>query len=153
MHLYFAYGSNMARARLEQRVGTVEVLGRGWLDAHRHRFSKLGADGTGKGNIEAHAGASVWGVVYRLAPQQLERLGEHEPGYRAIELELLLVDAGREVVRAVSYQALRVVEMLQPTDAYVQHYLAGMREHGLPDAYCAAILGAAWPAAEKPQSG
>lgn len=145
MPLYFAYGSNMSRARLEQRVGGVELIGRAQLHSHRHRFSKLGTDGTGKGNVEPLPGELVWGVVYELAPAQLELLDEFETGYRAIELALQLRDTGQAIVRALSYQALRVVEGLQPTEAYVRHYIAGMREHALPTAYCAAVLGERWP--------
>lgn len=78
---YFAYGSNMSRARLEARLGRVADLGRAQCHERRHRFSKLGRDGTGKGNIEAVADARVWGVLYQLDGGQLDRLIEIESGY------------------------------------------------------------------------
>lgn len=138
MRPYFAYGSNMSQSRLQERVGQVRVLGRARLCAHRHRFSKLGRDGTGKGNIEACAGASVWGVLYELDHAQLAQLDDYELGYRGLELELELDD--RRSVLACSYAALKIVPTLTPTRAYLRHYLTGMREHAIPPDYRDEIL-------------
>lgn len=139
--LYFAYGSNMSRARLEQRVGEVGVVGRARLDDHRHRFSKLGQDGTGKGNIELAEGNAVWGVVYELDVAQWEVLAPFEIGYRPLALD---VWATRARLSARSFVAERIVIGLQPTVEYVEHYRIGMREHQLPEDYCTAVLGTGW---------
>lgn len=138
MPRYFAYGSNMSRARLELRVGRVGLLGRAKLDAHRHRFSKLGVDGTGKGNVEVHDAASVWGVAYELDDAQLARLTQFEFGYRMCALNIELDAHG--TLDALSYQALTVVDGLAPTPAYLEHYLIGMREHELPVRYREQVL-------------
>lgn len=139
--LYFAYGSNMSRARLVQRVGEVGVVGRARLDDHRHRFSKLGLDGTGKGNIELAEGNAVWGVVYELDVAQWELLTPFETGYRSLALDVWVA---RARLSASSFVAKRIVSGLQPTREYVDHYCIGMREHQLPEHYCAAVLGAWW---------
>ncbi|HLT36829.1 MAG TPA: gamma-glutamylcyclotransferase family protein [Enhygromyxa sp.] len=130
---YFAYGSNMSRARLETRVGPVVDLGRARCPGRRHAFSKLGRDGTGKGNIEVVRGELVWGVVYELESPQLERLIELEFGYRLIELEL--------ETTVLSFEALEPCPGLAPSREYLEHYVAGIREHQIPDAYLAAVLG------------
>ncbi|HVH97760.1 MAG TPA: gamma-glutamylcyclotransferase family protein [Enhygromyxa sp.] len=136
---YFAYGSNMSRARLEGRLGRVVDLGRARCAARRHRFSKLGLDGTGKGNIELAEAELVWGVVYELDAAQLERLTGLELGYRRVELEVELEMIGP--VRTASFEALLPTQDLAPTREYLEHYVVGMREHGIPDAYLAAVLG------------
>ncbi|PRP96754.1 hypothetical protein ENSA5_35280 [Enhygromyxa salina] len=135
---YFAYGSNMSRARLEQRVGPTLVLGPARLEGYRHRFSKLGTDGSGKGNIELHLGESVWGVVYELDDRQLARLVDFELGYRQTSLPVPLV--GATATRVTSFEAHTIVPGLAPTSAYVEHYVIGMREHGIPDDYRMRIL-------------
>lgn len=135
MPRYFAYGSNMSRARIEARLGSVQDLGRARCPDREHRFSKLGRDGTGKGNIEAVAGALVWGVVYELDEAQLARLAEFEFGYRATQIELA---AGMQIV--TSFVALKPVAGLAPTPEYLEHYVTGIREHGIPDAYLAAVI-------------
>jgi hypothetical protein len=131
---YFAYGSNMSRSRIEARLGSVVDLGPARCSNRLHRFSKLGLDGTGKGNIEAFVGGLVWGVVYELDVVQLERLVEFESGYRTIELEL-------ELGVAISFEAEQPKLGLTPSREYVEHYVAGIREHGIPEDYLGAILG------------
>ena len=138
---YFAYGSNMSTPRLEQRVGPVRVLGRAWLDHYCHRFSKHGNDGTAKGNVEPDPGQHVWGVLFELESAQLECLRGFESGYRMVHFELTLE---HRPVHAATFEALNVVRELAPSDTYIRHYIAGMREHAIPSHYRAALL-ADWP--------
>jgi gamma-glutamylcyclotransferase (GGCT)/AIG2-like uncharacterized protein YtfP len=137
---YFAYGSNMSRLRLEHRVGAVHVLGCARLDGHVHRFSKLGRDGTGKGNIEARDAGSVWGALYELEDDQLARLTEFEFGYRHTILAVTLAAESGRLVTASSFTALTVVDALEPTAEYIQHYRIGMAEHGVPVHYRQHVL-------------
>ena len=129
---YFAYGSNMSTPRLVQRVGEVRVLGPARLEGYEHRFSKRGNDGTAKGNVERVEGAVVWGVLYELERDQLARLRGFESGYRQVDFSISF-DAAP--VHAVSFEALAIVRGLEPTRAYLSHYLEGMREHQLPPDY------------------
>ncbi|PRP96164.1 gamma-glutamylcyclotransferase family protein [Enhygromyxa salina] len=140
MPTYFAYGSNMSRVRLEHRVGVVQSLGRARLSEHRHRFSKLGNDGSGKGNIEPHADASVWGVAYELDDDQFARLTEFESGYRHTVLVVELAASGMSV-SASSFVALNIVEALEPRADYIEHYRIGMAEHEIPIDYRRQLLG------------
>ncbi len=132
--LYFAFGSNMCRARLAERVGQVQVRGLARAPGWRHRFNKRGRDGTGKGNIEP-ADAQVWGVLYWLNADQLHVLDGFEGGY---ERRLIRVDGGT-TVEAVSYVGLYPGPSLSPAPWYLEHYRAGIREHGLPAAWLAEI--------------
>ena len=139
MPLYFAYGSNMHRARLERRVG--RVIDHGWarLPEHRHGFTAVGGDGTGKGNIEPRERLSVHGVLYELSAEQLDVLGGYEGGYDRVELAALasIADAA---VRAASFRFIEPVFGLLPTDDYLEHYRLGMAEHDLPEAYIDEVL-------------
>lgn len=132
--LYFAYGSNMSSRRLVARVGEVAVQGVATLPRHRHRFTKLGTDGTAKGNIEPAEDARTMGVLYELSERQFERLAQFEKGYRSTGLELAAIGV-RGPVPALSFAALRIVEGLTPTDEYLAHYRAGIEEHGIDPAY------------------
>jgi len=107
------------------------------LRGYEHRFSKLGRDGTAKGNIEVISGGLVHGIAYRIEREQLERLAELEGGYRLIELEIECADAP---VAAQSFCALRSVAGLTPSPEYVEHYRVGALEHNLPVAYVQNIL-------------
>ncbi|NVB39189.1 gamma-glutamylcyclotransferase [Pseudenhygromyxa sp. WMMC2535] len=137
--LYFAYGSNMSRARLEARVGVVRDLGAIHLPGHVHRFSKRGRDGTGKGNVEARAAQDlVWGVLYDLGAAQFEALRAFESGYREARLGMDAAHLGR--VEALSFVACEAVAELAPTTAYLEHYRQGVVEHGIPATYLQEIF-------------
>ncbi|WP_428267506.1 gamma-glutamylcyclotransferase family protein [Haliangium sp.] len=153
MHCYFAYGSNMLRARLEERVGPVQVLGPSVLDDYAHAFSKFGRDGTGKGNIHPRAGAAVHGVVYALNPLQLAWLGVIEGGYQAVTVRIRCLDRARD---ATTYEALAPRPGLRPSAAYFTYYERGMEEHSLPLAYRALVraqAGLSDPAGTRPSRG
>lgn len=137
LRVYFAYGSNMSSPRLIARVGAVDVLGPAWLSDHEHRFSKLGRDGTGKGNVEPRVGSVVHGVAYGLTEVQLVRLAEFEGGYRQVELG---VEIGGVRRAAATFVALRPGHAPPPSPEYVAHYRRGILEHDLPRAYAEAIF-------------
>ena len=139
MLLYFAYGSNMSRARLQARVGVVRALGWASLDHYRHAFDKHGEDGTAKGNIVRAPGETVHGVLFELRFDQLEVLTVVEGGYSGVELSVLRRSTGA-LCAARSFEALARVDGLAPSPEYLAHYRCGMEEHDLPSAYRAAIL-------------
>ncbi|HHH30497.1 MAG TPA: gamma-glutamylcyclotransferase [Polyangiaceae bacterium] len=86
---YFAFGSNMARARLLARIPNAAPLGRGRLDGWRFACNKKGHDGSAKANIQPAPADSVWGVVYRMPRNQLPRLDAFEGGYERIRVEVV----------------------------------------------------------------
>lgn len=135
--LYFAYGSNMSSARLRSRIGEVGLEGIAILREHRHRFNKLGNDGTAKGNIEAAPDARVYGVAYHVNASQLELLAAVESGYRGATV---IVRLGEHVLEAATFVAGIVSETVAPLPAYLDHYAAGAAEHGLPGDYLEEIL-------------
>lgn len=139
MPLYFAYGSNMARARLEKRVGRVEDFGWASLHGWRHGFEKRGPDGSGKGTIAPDPADVVHGVLYALSDPQLTVLHGIEIGYHTVELDVLVRSSGSRL-RAVTYRALTSVAPLPPTRDYLDHYVNGVREHGLPPDYLQLLL-------------
>ncbi len=135
MRLYFAYGSNMHRARLEERVGPVaESLGHAVLEGYVHSFSHKGRDGSGKGNIEVATGELVRGVLYRMTTDQVALLDPYEGGYDMAEVQVDSAD-GKHRFEAYTYIAIKDAEGLLPREFYVAHYLRGMQENGFPQSY------------------
>lgn len=135
---YFAYGSNMPRARLEARVGTVRVLGAAMLPGHRLCFHKRGADGSGKCDVLASPQDAdvVHGALFALDPSQLERLhGFEGRGYECVRLT---VGLGARSLPALTYRALpqHTDASLLPFDWYLALVQAGAEEHALPAGYC-----------------
>jgi gamma-glutamylcyclotransferase len=143
MRLYLAYGSNMHRDRLEERVGRVEeMLGQVLLHGYSHSFSHQGLDGSGKGNIEPWEDGLVRGVLYRFTQRQTELLHPYEGGYDMLEATVTS-PSGEHDWDAYTYMAPKDVVEVLPRDFYLEHYLRGMQANGFPQSYIDSILGQA----------
>ncbi len=129
----------MSSARLIERVGDVGVRGVAVLSDYQHRFSKLGSDGTAKGNIEPAPGNRTFGVLYHLSRSQLERLTGFEGGYRRARFHVSL-HIESDLLLAHSFVAMRTVEGVAPDETYLDHYRAGIIEHGIDANYLREML-------------
>jgi gamma-glutamylcyclotransferase len=141
-NFYFAYGSNMNPARVEQRRMRFEDCFGGVLQDYRLAFNKRSVKypGAASANVVPHSGGEVEGVLYRLShPSQIEVMDPYE-GYpvRYSRYRLPVVRAS-EVVEAWVYIANRefIVEGLRPARWYLDHLLAA-RPH-LSDDYFAGL--------------
>lgn len=137
---YWAYASNMNRRQMEQRLQRVGLRWMiGTLDGYRLRFNKKsGVDQSGKANIVPHKGESVWGVVFELSKEEIERLADFEQGYAQKTVEVNC--PGQKAQLSVqTFIADASGADLLPTSAYLHSIIEGAREHGLPAEYCAQL--------------
>lgn len=138
MAIYFAYGSNMSSARLRERITSARPLGPVHVCDWRLAFNKPGRDGTGKANLVFESGARSWGVAYEIAGSEWERLDGFETDYQRAHFRLERSDGSN--LEAQAYLFLQAdAPALAPSGEYLDHLLAGAREHGLPADYIAAI--------------
>ena len=142
--LYFAYGSNMALARIRARIPSAEFVTVATLPGHRLTFCKPGRDQSGKcdalftGNSED----CVIGVVYRIAPEEKPILDRFEGlGVDYHEKTALLTTPAGDAINTYLYVATAMEAGLQPYHWYKHHVQTGAEEAGLPDAYLAQIRG------------
>lgn len=127
---YFAYGSNMSTARLQERIPEARPLGRARFDGVRLDFNKVGVDGSGKANLCPQVDAIAWGVLFAVRTEDWLTLDRFEPGYERQHCQLTL-DSG-EAIQAQIYLAIGELTPTPPHDWYREHLLTGAREHGLP---------------------
>lgn len=144
----FAYGSNLAVARIEERIGPVVVVGSGRLDGHALRFHKAGRDGSGKADAFATGNPAdvVFGVVYEMTVEAKRKLDRFEGlGADYLEKSVTIATATGDVA-ATLYHAhpSRIDPSASPFDWYLQLVLDGARRHGLPESYIERI--ASYPA-------
>jgi len=134
--LYFAYGSNMASARLRERAPAAHALGAALLPDYAWRCNKRSADGTARANLVPAKGAETWGVLYEVQARDWEALDRAEPGSERISVEVV-----RDGVRgaAQTYVSDHVAADWSPATWYLGLLVAGAREHALPPAWIAAI--------------
>jgi gamma-glutamylcyclotransferase len=133
--LYFAYGSNMKRSRLEgERIGAVIDHGIATLQNYTIAFNKQSTDGTGKTNIMPAEQKETIGVLYEMTEDQLKKLDEIEKGYYRI---LIHVEWRGEIKHVQTYVAVeqRINNGLLPTAEYLGHLIKGASDHGFPEEY------------------
>jgi len=108
----------------------------GKLDGYRLRFNKKsGVDQSGKANIVPHMGETVWGVVFELSKEEIERLADFEQGYGQKTVEVNCPGHKEQLSVQTFIADANGADML-PTSAYLHIIMEGAREHGLPDEYC-----------------
>lgn len=137
---YFAYGSNLNRAQMQNRVGQILEFQPARLENYELLFNKIVRGGSGEANIQPSKGKTVYGVLYRItesALRSLDRATGVPDHYRRIEVSV--VDANGNRVKAQAYIAAKVGKGLRPAPHYLQSLLAGAAEHGLPEEYLAEI--------------
>ncbi len=134
---YFAYGSNMLRARLVNRVGAVSAGTMAWVSGYRLAFEKRSVDGSAKCNMlhTAESADSVYGVLFDLTPAQRQALDRFEGAGYTTCVRPVSVAAG--TVEAYFYTAdpAYLVSNLLPYDWYKAFVVAGARESALPARY------------------
>jgi gamma-glutamylcyclotransferase (GGCT)/AIG2-like uncharacterized protein YtfP len=141
--LYFAYGSNMPSLRLSRRTPSARSLGPAWIEGYRLEFRKRGQDGSAKCDLveAAEPGARVFGVLYTIDQRERTALDEQEGCPEHYRAEQAAVRTYSGAVWALAYRAQpgHHASGLLPYDWYHALVLAGAREHGLPESYCARI--------------
>lgn len=140
----FAYGSNLCVARMLARAPGARVLVTGRIPGHALRWHKKGRDGSGKCDAMATGDAAdeVWGAVYEMpesdkrALDRFEGLGEH---YLEKTVAVQAGD-GREIEARMYVASPRWIDDgARPWRWYLEHVLAGAKEHGLPPPYVAGL--------------
>jgi len=137
---YFAFGSNLYLPRMQARVPSAVPVTVARLPDHRLTFDKLGRDDSNKCSFTAAEGETLWGVVYRIAAQDLPALDEAEgPGYDRVEVR---VAAPKEWLAVFTYRARPDwIGRGWPYDWYRELVVTGARHHALPAEHVARIAG------------
>lgn len=145
MTYYFAYGSNMDPARIEERLDRIPDGEPASTPEFRLTFQKP-AHGKkmGYANIEPTVEIGpyeVWGVVYDLKDSDLEILDQYEGGYRRETItvwaeERLHDDVDIVDIEAVAYVAVSPDPLVRfPGNRYINRLIDGATHHGIPADY------------------
>lgn len=134
---YFAYGANLHPGWLRRRALGAVQLGAGELPGYRIRFHKRGRDGAGRSNAwrTGDSGDRLPGALYRLAAEDLDRLGAAGAGYHAEEVLVQTAAAGPLTAVAWCADPEEIEDGLRPWDWYLALIRAGAEMHDLPGPY------------------
>jgi gamma-glutamylcyclotransferase len=135
---YLAYGSNMNRGIFESRRGIRPIQAQpALIENYRLCFNlAIGPGERGVANLEAEAGARIWGVLYLITLEQSEHLDRTEGvprAYRRIPVSAI-VDGGEQIA-AFAYHSDRISLGRKPSARYIGLMIEGAVQHGLPPGY------------------
>ncbi len=141
---YFAYGSNMQRKRLEDRVGKVVFIGKARLEDYELDFSKKSKDGSGKANITEKVNSIVEGAIFQLSVDQLKMLDKFE-GYPTHYLrQKIKVQRTKDdrifSVHVYIAQSDHIQPNLRPTPTYLNYIIDGAKEIKATDTHEKLVL-------------
>ncbi|XP_043972152.1 gamma-glutamylcyclotransferase b isoform X1 [Gambusia affinis] len=138
--LYFAYGSNLLKERLQLKNPSATVYCVAKLKDYKLVFGNykgLASDRWhgGVATIEDSPGDEVWGVVWRMSISDLESLDNQENvmlgAYRPVELS---VKTKGQDISCRTY-IMNSCVYAQPSPQYLQVIVMGAEQHGLPTEY------------------
>ena len=146
--LYFAYGSNLDPAQMQERCPSARCIGISRLDGHRLAFTRKSINrGCGVADVVPAADESVWGVLFQiLNAEDIPRL-DTEEGYRSerpkernayirCERDVSLIIGGIETtIRAAIYIGNPQAVPPLPNRAYREQLVSGARHWQLPEHY------------------
>lgn len=137
--LYFAYGANMCRDELTNRVGAPEFVGIGKLHDYRLVFNRPGSFRPGGvASIVPVEDSYVYGIVWRLNEQQImtldaiENMAAYGRHQRVVEVDGHL----QECHCYITYPK----GDFTPSRAYLDLILKAAREHAFPEDYVAGLM-------------
>ena len=140
MHLYFAFGSNMAAATLAERQVVARLVGPAYAADHRLAFTLVSQRWTGRAaDLLPQTGDRTWGVVWDLADPHA--LDPFERRYDRVPITVTRsngdlgsehnVDAFTYTVKAQHRDRTDAL----PAPAYLERMVAGARDAGIPRSY------------------
>jgi gamma-glutamylcyclotransferase len=141
---YFAYGSNMLRERLQERVLSAQVLTTASLRGRCLVFHKHSTDGSGKCDMALTdcPEDEVHGVVFEIDPAEKTALDRCEGlgyGYHGAQVEVIQSDGTTTTACTYLASPSHVAPPLCPYTWYKDLVLAGARQNRLPAEYIARI--------------
>lgn len=130
---YFAYGSNIDERNMAEFCPGARPLGPGRLDGFRLEFTVFSDRWQGgAANVEPDPDGHVWGLVWELTSEDVERLDTYEGHPTFFRREEVQVEAGGEIMPCQTYRVAHQKGFVRPTDEYLNRVRSAMRVHGLP---------------------
>jgi hypothetical protein len=135
---YFAYGSNLLKAKLCECVPSALVRAVGYLPGYTVRYNKRSKDGSAKCNlVRTNENDTVYGVVYDFLHEEKPSLDEHEGlgrGYHTEEIRVVTEDGQTGAYTYVADDSA-VDDSLKPYSWYKDLVVEGAKRHLLPTKY------------------
>lgn len=140
--LYFAYGSNLNHEQMKQRCPESKFISRVVLKNYKLVYDGYGPHRHGAvANIVPHTGETVWGGLFELSQNDLNRLDKFE-GYPDVysRKEASVENDKNDIIEKVFIYYKKPEAIGNPSQGYQYIIVKGAEECGLPKDYIDKIL-------------
>jgi gamma-glutamylcyclotransferase (GGCT)/AIG2-like uncharacterized protein YtfP len=137
MPLYFAYGSNLSVHQMERRCPNSKPLEIGCLKGYRLAFTHCSSGwDSGVADIVADPTQEVWGLIYKLSPEDLHRLDDYE-GYPSVytRFKTSIKTLTDNVPDVWVYTVVQKKSFVPPSKVYIELIKKSAIELGFPKTY------------------
>lgn len=130
---YFAYGSNIDPRLMSEACPEAQLVGPARLDGYRLEFNVYSDRWEGgAANLEPDDRGHVWGVVWEVTEEDLDRLDTFAGHPTFFRREDVRAELGGENAECVTYRVAHQLGYVRPSDSYVHRVRNAMRVQGLP---------------------
>lgn len=143
---YFAYGSNLLKRQMIERIGSTGSSDPGprlaYLANYRLVFQHLDNVSPAFANILT-PGTGICGMVYRLRPADFQILDGYEAGYE--RHSVTVTDDNGDFLDAIAYvmKSSQQLAIGKPKAEYLRKIVDGATQHGIPASYIESIKSSA----------
>ncbi|MDX1582226.1 MAG: gamma-glutamylcyclotransferase family protein [Thermoanaerobaculia bacterium] len=137
----FAYGSNLDSKQMRRRCPSARIVSSARLPGHRLAFTRYSTNWSGGvADVVPDPESEVWGLVWRIASNEIEILDRYEIVPTGYVRRLLPIATPGGVRRtAWTYQVARKATHVPPPTRYVDILLRACDDHGFPLSHRRAI--------------
>ena len=134
--LYFAFGSNLKRRRLQINCPSAQFLCKAELKDYKLVFAGSSTFwGGGTATIRPSPGDRVWGAVWELNPEDLLSLDSQLGDHLYNKMSVTVTSDEGDSKEVITYAKPENIEVASPSPQYLRVVLEGANECGLPQNY------------------
>ena len=139
---YFGYGSNLSSEELRAWCPSARALDTAKARDYKLAFTRFSPKwGGGVADIIPEKDSYVWGVLYEIDEDDIEKLDRKESvdrgGYQRHTIKV--ETRSGQIEEALTYVVVGKAEFERPTIGYLNTLLKGAEEFGLPKDYTEAL--------------
>lgn len=140
MEYYFAYGSNMDDEQMKRRCVDARFISVGYLPHHKLAFTQYYEPwGGGVADVIEMPDSIVWGKIYELSVEALEKLDKYE-GHPTDYIRTkhdIVTSNGRRYSSWVYSVVIKEGDFIAPSERYMTALTKAAELAGLPQEYLA----------------
>lgn len=128
---YFAYGSNLNKEQVKERINSFKECGPAILEDYKLTFNiySPARDG-GVADILTSKGDKVYGAVYKMSKEKLYKVEETGLKSGRYKPEQVEVNYNNQKINATAFVVSDKNDFIEPSDEYLKTILNGLRDHG-----------------------